>query len=68
MCEAKKVIKRTEVTVRLCLPLSQLEQRAGLIVTASVQVVLAQDVKGLGVRGDITKATYGFFRNYLQVR
>lgn len=33
-----------------------------------VQVVLAQDVKGLGVRGDITKATYGFFRNYLQVR
>ena len=30
------------------------------------QVVLTQDIQGLGVRGEITKATYGYFRNFLQ--
>ena len=30
------------------------------------QIVLAADVKGLGSRGDIAKATYGYFRNFLQ--
>ena len=28
-------------------------------------MVLVTDVQGLGVRGDVTKATYGYFRNFL---
>ena len=30
-----------------------------------LQIVLAQDVQGLGTKGTVTKAPYGYFRNYL---